>query len=93
MSLTVTRLRATRGRPIAKIGVAISGGGHRATVWGWGALLALVDMGVNADVVSIASVSGGSIASGVVANAGDYAGMSTSAFEDALRSGATGGRP
>ncbi|MGH9117016.1 MAG: hypothetical protein ACRD0A_03800 [Acidimicrobiales bacterium] len=67
--------------------MAISGGGHRATVWGWGALLALVDMGSNADVVSIASVSGGSIASGVVANAGDYAGMSPSAYEDALRPG------
>ena len=72
---------------MARVGVAISGGGHRATVWGWGTLLALVDAGANADVVSIASVSGGSIASGVVANAGDYSSMTRAELEDALRPG------
>lgn len=69
------------------VGVAISGGGHRATVWGWGALLALTDAGVQRDVVSISSVSGGSIANGVVANAGDYATMSTAELEGAIRPG------
>ena len=39
------------------IGVALSGGGHRATVFGLGALLALVDQGLNREVVSVASLS------------------------------------
>ena len=49
------------------IGVAISGGGYRASMWGLGALMYLVDAGAAKDVVSIASVSGGSITNGVVA--------------------------
>lgn len=72
---------------MARIGVAISGGGHRAAVWGWGALLALVDTGAHRDVVSVASVSGGSIANGVIANAGDLTGMSRSDAEAAVRRG------
>ena len=49
------------------IGVAVSGGGHRATAWAIGAVAALVDSGLNRDVVSVASVSGGSIANGTLA--------------------------
>lgn len=70
-----------------RLGVALSGGGHRATVWGWGTLLALADAGLNRQVVSIASVSGGSIANGVVANAGDYTAMAPGDLEDAIREG------
>jgi hypothetical protein len=70
-----------------RLGVALSGGGHRATVWGWGTLLALADAGLNTQVVSIASVSGGSIANGVVANAGDYTTMAPGDVEDAIREG------
>jgi predicted acylesterase/phospholipase RssA len=70
-----------------RLGVALSGGGHRATVWGWGTLLALADAGLNRQVVSIASVSGGSIANGVVANAGDYTTMAPGEVEDAIRDG------
>src|SRR5262245_8127179 len=55
----------------ARLGVALSGGGHRAACWGAGALLGLVDAGVGADVASVSSVSGGSIANGVVALGGD----------------------
>ncbi len=69
------------------VGVAISGGGHRATLWGWGALLALAESGANSDVVSIASVSGGSIASGVVANGGDYASMDPDELERVIGPG------
>lgn len=55
-----------------RVGVAVSGGGHRATAWALGALAALVETGANADVVSVSSVSGGSIANGAVARAGDF---------------------
>lgn len=70
---------------MARIGVAISGGGHRATVWGLGALMALVDGGLNDDVVSISSVSGGSISNGIVAHNVDFAATNRRAFEDAIR--------
>ncbi|MGH9224802.1 MAG: hypothetical protein ACRD2W_13735 [Acidimicrobiales bacterium] len=70
---------------MARIGVAISGGGHRATAWGIGALLALTDMELNSRVVSISSVSGGSIANGVVAQHGDFSSMDSAALEQAIR--------
>jgi predicted acylesterase/phospholipase RssA len=54
-----------------RVGIAISGGGHRATAWAIGTLAALVETGTNQEVVSVASVSGGSIANGAVARAGD----------------------
>ena len=43
------------------IGLSLSGGGHRATIFALGALLYLVDSGRNQDVRLITSVSGGSI--------------------------------
>ena len=55
-----------------RIGVAVSGGGHRATAWALGSLAALVEIRANADVVSLSSVSGGSIANAAVAGAGDF---------------------
>lgn len=64
--------------PIAKIGVALSGGGHRATIFGLGVLMYLVharrdeDMSLNNDVFEISSVSGGSITNGYVAQMLDY---------------------
>ncbi len=61
-----------------RISVALSGGGHRATAWGLGTLYGLLamrdaeaakaDAGVPIEFVAIASVSGGSIANGVVAD-------------------------
>lgn len=44
-----------------RLGVALSGGGHRATLFGLGVLLYLSDVSANGNVVSISSVSGGSI--------------------------------
>ncbi len=41
--------------------VALSGGGHRATVFTLGGVVALVDLRLNHHVSQIASVSGGSI--------------------------------
>jgi hypothetical protein len=54
------------------IAVALSGGGHRATLATLGALMALVDRGLNDQVVQIASVSGGSITNAFVAQRCDY---------------------
>ena len=51
-----------------RIGVAMSGGGHRATVWGAGTILAVSDAGLARDVTSVSSVSGGSITNGVIAH-------------------------
>jgi hypothetical protein len=49
------------------IGVALSGGGHRATVFSLGALLYLTDAGANRSVATITSVSGGSLLNAFVA--------------------------
>ncbi|HEY3210237.1 MAG TPA: patatin-like phospholipase family protein [Actinomycetota bacterium] len=49
------------------IGVALSGGGHRASLFGLGVLLYLADAGKLPEVTSIASVSGGSLTNGYVA--------------------------
>ena len=45
-----------------------TGGGHRATVWGAGTILAVSDAGLAHDVTSVSSVSGGSITNGVIAH-------------------------
>jgi predicted acylesterase/phospholipase RssA len=58
---------------MGRIGIALSGGGHRATIWGIGVLLYIADAGRQGDVGVIASVSGGSIANGVIAHEMDYA--------------------
>jgi len=71
---------------MARIGIAISGGGHRATIWGLGVLLYLADVGKQEDVGVIASVSGGSIANGVVAHEMDYAHTSADDLRARLRS-------
>lgn len=46
---------------MARIGVAVSGGGYRASAWGLGVLWYLADAGVNGDVTMVSSVSGGSL--------------------------------
>ncbi len=55
----------------AKLAVALSGGGHRACLFALGALLYLVDAGRSKGVTSVASVSGGSLANGAVAQSLD----------------------
>lgn len=67
--LAATTETATTGRDI---GVTLSGGGHRATVFGLGALLAVADAGLQERTVSISSVSGGSIANGAVMVGPDF---------------------
>jgi len=64
--------RLPDGQAGARIAVALSGGGHRATLFGLGALMFLVDAGRQKDTVSIASVSGGSLTNGFVAQTLDF---------------------
>ena len=67
------------------VSVALSGGGHRATVFGLGALLALTDAGLNQRCTSISSVSGGSIANGIVLVGPDFATVDVATFESHLQ--------
>jgi hypothetical protein len=67
------------------IGVSLSGGGHRATIWALGVLLYLVDAGKSGEVAALSSVSGGSIANGVVAQKVDYGTTDPDRFDAAIR--------
>src|SRR5690242_19599408 len=68
------------------VGVALSGGGHRASLFGLGVLLYLGDARKLPELTSIASVSGGSLTNGYVAQTLD---MTTvidgGAFEEAVK--------
>jgi predicted acylesterase/phospholipase RssA len=66
------------------IGVAISGGGNRAALWGLGVLLYLVDAGKNAEVGAVSSVSGGSITNGYVAQQTELTRTDPDAFDAAM---------
>jgi hypothetical protein len=67
------------------IGVALSGGGHRASLFGLGALLYLGDVGKLPQVTSIASVSGGSLTNGYLAQTVDLTKADDgSVFEQAM---------
>jgi predicted acylesterase/phospholipase RssA len=64
----------------------MSGGGHRASLFGLGVLLYLADAGKLSEITSIASVSGGSITNGYVAQTLDINGsVDGAAFETAMR--------
>jgi predicted acylesterase/phospholipase RssA len=69
-------------RTTTNIGVSISGGGHRATLFGMGALLALTDCGLNDRVRWISSVSGGSLTNAFVATSCDFGAVSSVEFSD-----------
>ena len=73
------------GGAMAGVGIAISGGGHRAAMFGLGALLYLADAGKNREVSSIASVSGGSLTNGYVGLKADYAALDGPGFEVAVK--------
>lgn len=64
------------------IGVTLSGGGHRATVFGLGALLAIADAGLCGRTGSISSVSGGSIANGALMVGPDFGTAPVSEIEE-----------
>jgi hypothetical protein len=73
------------GSAMGGIGVAMSGGGHRAAMFGLGALLYLADAEKNREVTSISSVSGGSITNGYVALKTDYSALDGQGFDAAIR--------
>jgi hypothetical protein len=81
---------------MARIAVAISGGGYRASAWGLGVLWALADSGLNTDVTMVSSVSGGSLTN---AHAGwlaqPYSALPPGAYEAPARAygGRLAGRP
>jgi len=52
--------------PAAHIAVSLSGGGHRASLFGLGALLYLVDAGKGPEIGNVTSISGGSLTNGYV---------------------------
>src|SRR5215469_15272269 len=57
------------------IGVAMSGGGHRASAWALGAMFYLVHAGKYEELATISSVSGGSITNGVLAH--EFSGLTS----------------
>ena len=67
--------------PFGRIAIGLSGGGHRASLFGLGVLLYLADVGMNRDVVCISSVSGGSLTNAFVAQEGDYSKLTAEDFE------------
>src|SRR5690242_4690888 len=67
------------------LGIALSGGGHRATMWSIGALLYLTEVEKNKDVRAISSVSGGSIANGVLAHETTFDKAELESLKAALR--------
>src|SRR5262245_57265616 len=71
---------------MASIGIALSGGGHRAAAFGLGVLLYLADAQKNREVTSIASVSGGSLTNGFVAQCGLYNQQDAETFRAAMAS-------
>lgn len=70
---------------MARIGIAISGGGHRATLFGLGVLLYLSDVGKNREVASISSVSGGSLTNAYVGLRGTYSQQNAQDFWNTAR--------
>ena len=64
------------------LAIALSGGGHRATLFALGALMYVVDAGKNRDTTSVASVSGGSITNGFVAQTLDFQSVGSAEFEE-----------
>ena len=70
-----------------RLGLALSGGGHRASCWAAGAVLGIVDAQLNERIVSISSVSGGSITNGVLAAGGDLRAAGRDQVEESLRPG------
>lgn len=68
-----------------RVGVAISGGGHRAALFGLGALLYVVDAGKGADLACVSSVSGGSLTNAYAALRTDLRTVGPAAFRAEMK--------
>ncbi len=73
----------TTGR--AHIAVALSGGGHRASLFGLGALLYLVDAGKGPELSCVSSISGGSLTNAYVGLKTDLTKVTPEGFRDDVR--------
>jgi hypothetical protein len=62
------------------VAVALSGGGHRAGLFGLGALLYLVDVGKGPEIAAVSSISGGSLSNGFVGATCDLTRVEPTAF-------------
>ncbi|HET6950706.1 MAG TPA: hypothetical protein VFI47_10035 [Acidimicrobiales bacterium] len=62
------------------IAVALSGGGHRASLFALGALLYLIDAGKGPEIATVSSISGGSITNGYVGMTTDLRTVSPDGF-------------
>jgi predicted acylesterase/phospholipase RssA len=69
-----------------RLGLSLSGGGLRASLYAFGALLYLVDVGLNRNVRTVSSVSGGSITNGYAAKACRYSEVSPEDFDEVVSS-------
>ena len=67
------------------IAVALSGGGHRAALFGLGAVLYLVDAGKGPEIGCISSVSGGSMTNGAIALTTDVRTATPEQFRENVR--------
>ena len=67
------------------IAVALSGGGHRASLFGLGALLYLIDAGKGPELATVSSISGGSITNGYVGMTTDLATVTPDEFWRAMK--------
>ena len=65
--------------------VSLSGGGHRAALFGAGALLYLMDADKGAELSCVASVSGGSLTNAAVGLSSDLRTTDAAAFRERLR--------
>ena len=63
------------------LGVALSGGGHRASIFGLGALLYLVDAERHSRLTAVSSVSGGSITNAFIGQHCDLATVTQAEFD------------
>jgi len=63
----------------------MSGGGHRAALFAAGAMMYLVDAKKNAEITSVASVSGGSITNGFIGQSVDLPNVSPEDFDKQLK--------
>ena len=68
--------------PDRHIAVALSGGGHRASLFGLGAMLYLMDAGKGPEIATVSSVSGGSITNGWMAATCDINDTTAEEFDD-----------
>jgi hypothetical protein len=81
------KIPAYSGQGGKTVGVALSGGGYRASLFALGALMYIRDATAAAPgrrVVAVCSVSGGSITSAVIAHAGGLDGQECAAFDRAV---------